>query len=294
MRFIALVLLSAAFGLPATASDTTITYQGQLEANGTPHDGTVNLDFRLFDDADTGQQIGASEEFLGHPVVDGLFRVDLDFGPGAFDGGERWLEIRVNGSPLEERQPVASAPVAQFALDAPDVLTELSCSAGEVPKWSGADWQCAPDDFESSLWSLNGSGVAIFSGNAITDGNHEVSGELHVGNSLAFGDQTPQRTAGPIAKASINSDGSVENAVNVQSVTWNDSAERYEISISGESYYFDEYVTSVTITELDVVRSRLGSGLNRMYVYLFDQAGDQVQGKFQFVTYKLPSGSVEN
>ncbi|WP_376692465.1 hypothetical protein [Wenzhouxiangella sp. EGI_FJ10409] len=293
MRFIAILLLSAVLALPASASDTTITYQGQLQNNGTPHDGTVNLDIRLFDDADAGQQIGATQEFLGHPVVDGLFRVDLDFGPGAFDGGERWLEIRVDGTPLDERQPVATAPVAQFALDAPDVLTELSCNSGEVPKWNGTDWQCAIDEFEPAVWSLDNS-VAVFAGDAVTDGNHEVTGQLDVGEELAFNDQTPQRTAGPIAKGSINSDGSVENAVNVSNVTWNENSERYEISISGEPYYFDEYVTSVTITELDVVRTRLGSGLNRMYVYLYDESGNLVQGKFQFVTYKLPEGSVEN
>lgn len=293
MRFITLLLLSTALGLTASASGATITYQGQLQNNGVPHDGTVNLDIRLFDDADAGQKIGTTQEFLGHPVVDGLFRVDLDFGPDAFDGGERWLEIRVDGTPLDERQRIANAPVAQFALDAPDVLTELSCNAGEVPKWNGADWQCATDEFEPAVWSLDNS-IAVFAGDALTDGNHEVSGQLNVGNELAFDDQTPQRTAGPIAKGSVNSDGSIQNAVNVSNVFWNSSNERYEISISGESYYFDEYVTSVTITETDVVRSRLGSGLNRMYVYLFNDAGEQVQGKFQFVTYKLPNGSVEN
>lgn len=147
MRFIAFMLLWAALGLPGSASGATITYQGQLQNNGVPHDGTVNLDIRLFNDPDAGQQIGATQEFLGHQVVAGLFRVVLDFGPSAFDGGERWLEIRVDGTPLDERQRVASAPIAQYALDAPDVLTELSCNAGEVPKWNGSDWQCASDDW---------------------------------------------------------------------------------------------------------------------------------------------------
>lgn len=293
MRFIAFLLLSATFGLPASASDDTITYQGQLEAGGTPYDGHVNLDFRLFDDADVGQQIGAAEEFLGHPVIDGLFQVDLDFGSGAFDGGERWLEIRVDGTPLDERQRVASAPVAQFALDAPDVLTELSCSTGEVPEWNGTSWQCAPDDFEPSVWSLDGS-VAVFSGNAVTDGDHEVSGELNVGGNLTFGDQTPQRTAGPIAKAFIEEDATIANSVNVDSVTWNASAERYEISLSGESYYYNEYVTSVTIADLDARHSRAGSGNGDLFVYLYDDADNLVQGNFQFVTHKLPNGSVEN
>lgn len=293
MRFFVFLLLSATFGLPASASASTITYQGHLEGNGTPHEGTVNLDFRLFDDADAGQQIGDTEEFLGHPVVDGLFRVDLNFGQGAFDGGGRWLEIRVDGTPLDERQRVASAPVAQFALDAPDVLTELSCNAGEVPEWNGTNWECAPDDFEPSVWSLDGS-VAAFTGNAFTDGDHEVSGELNVGGSLSFGDQTPQQTAGPIAKAFIEDDASIANAVNVDSVTWNASAQRYEITISGESYYYNDYVTSVTIADLDARHSRTGSGNNDLFVYLYDDTGNLVQGNFQFVTYKLPIGSVNN
>jgi N-acetylneuraminic acid mutarotase len=54
-------------------------------------------------------------------VANGLFTVDLDFGPGAFDGNARWLEIRVQGAAdpsfttLAPRTPVRPSPYALLA-----------------------------------------------------------------------------------------------------------------------------------------------------------------------------------
>ena len=98
-------------------TSTAITYQGQLQDGGGPFDGTPGMEFRLYDSLTDGNQIGNAEFFSGVPVEDGLFQVELDFGAGAFDGSERYLEIEVAGTTLEPRQRVASMPVAQFALD---------------------------------------------------------------------------------------------------------------------------------------------------------------------------------
>lgn len=101
---------------PALASNS-ISYQGQLQQQGQPFNGTANLDFRLFDAATSGNQIGPRQDRLGWPVSDGVFQVELDFGMGAFSGSPRFLEIRVNGTLLTPRQPVTATPVALFALD---------------------------------------------------------------------------------------------------------------------------------------------------------------------------------
>ena len=101
-------------------TSTAITYQGQLQDGGGPFDGTPGMEFRLYDSLTDGNQIGNAEFFSGVPVEDGLFQVELDFGAGAFDGSERYLEIEVAGATLEPRQRVASMPVAQFALDGND------------------------------------------------------------------------------------------------------------------------------------------------------------------------------
>jgi hypothetical protein len=112
---IALALLTAS--LPATAQSSTITYQGQLRDDGVPITGTVNLRFQLYDALIDGSPIGSPAQFVGWPVEDGLFQVELDFGAAAFDGGERFLEVEVNGAPLSPRQRVTAVPFALRAAE---------------------------------------------------------------------------------------------------------------------------------------------------------------------------------
>ena len=108
--FFFLVLFLAA---PVVAAP--ISYQGQLQQQGQPFSGTANLDIRLFDAAAGGNQIGPLQERLAWPISDGLFQVDLDFGANAFDGSARFLEVRVNGTPLTPRQAVTATPQALIA-----------------------------------------------------------------------------------------------------------------------------------------------------------------------------------
>ena len=139
----------------------------------------------------------------------------------------------------------------------------------------------------------SGDGLALrASGDTELDGNHETTGDTDLGGELAFSDETPQRTAGPIAKGWINEDGSIENAVNVDSAEWNSGEERYRIKITDETYWFDEYVTVVTPLSTEAPRSRITSNAGDLIVEFID-AGENVQTGFQFVTYELPSGAVQ-
>lgn len=107
------------------------TYQGQLKAGGQPANGTYDFIFELLNSAADGNLIGQQDPVSGVQVVDGLFTVELnsagEFGPGAFDGEARWLQIRVkeeNGfsyEALAPRQPVCAAPVAGVAMRVPGI-----------------------------------------------------------------------------------------------------------------------------------------------------------------------------
>ena len=106
----------------ATAQSTAFTYQGNLNASGTPATGTYQFTFTLFDAATSGTQIGAPIQ-QSIDVVNGLFTTDLDFG-SVFVGQQYWLEVRVGTTLVTEqtlagRQPVNAVPVAQYALDSP-------------------------------------------------------------------------------------------------------------------------------------------------------------------------------
>jgi hypothetical protein len=98
---------------------TGFTYQGRLTDGGSPADGEYDFEFRLYDDPDTGAQVGDTVTVGAKTVTDGLFTVELDFGSGAFTGEARYLEIGVrpggsNGAytTLSPRQALTPAPYA--------------------------------------------------------------------------------------------------------------------------------------------------------------------------------------
>lgn len=99
---------------PAAVQIPDFSYQGRLERNGQLVDGSANLVFTLWDAPSGGNQIGSAITENAYPVVGGLFTINLAF-PGAFAGEQRYLEVSVDGTVLP-RQPVATAPVAQYAL----------------------------------------------------------------------------------------------------------------------------------------------------------------------------------
>jgi hypothetical protein len=116
LRFVfGLLLFVAGAGAAAASVAYAFTYQGRLSIDGAPASGPVDLEFRLWDAADGGNQVGVP---VVHPdvlVADGLFTVSLDFGV-PFGAAPRWIEVRADGETLAPRQPVTTAPVAQFAL----------------------------------------------------------------------------------------------------------------------------------------------------------------------------------
>ena len=114
----------------AAALGTGFTYQGQLKQSGSPVNGTVDLDFTLWNDpaaTDPGNQIGSVQSIAAVSVSSGLFTVQLngggEFGASAFNGEQRWLQISVNGTPLSPRQELTAAPNALFALNTATATT---------------------------------------------------------------------------------------------------------------------------------------------------------------------------
>lgn len=123
-----LVLLIAwtlTLAAPARAASpgTGFTYQGHLADAGQPAHGAYDLRFTLFNAATAGQTVGAALSLSGVGVTNGLFTVTLDFGPAAFDGNARWLEIAVRHAgtgqaftTLAPRQAITPAPYALYAM----------------------------------------------------------------------------------------------------------------------------------------------------------------------------------
>ncbi len=117
---------------PSTSVPNTFAFQGQIRQNNAPVNGTCDLRFTLYDDPQSGSDVGGGPQTLtGQQVSDGLFTVNLSFGD-AFTGGDRWLKTEVRcpsgaGSfvALSPRQHITAAPYA-FGLRLPFVANFAS------------------------------------------------------------------------------------------------------------------------------------------------------------------------
>ena len=157
---------------------------------------------------------------------------------------------------------------------------------------SSDGWGVLAMDTSGEALALRASGDTELSGDTLVDGDHETTGDTELGGELEFADATPQRTAGPIAKGYINADGTIENAVNVDSAEWHSGEERYRINLTNEYYFFNEYAT--TVTPVQDCTFRITSNGGDMAIEFRDDEGDLIQTMFQFVTHKLPNGVVTN
>src|ERR1041384_7723685 len=104
------------------AQGTVFTYQGRLNENGSPASGDYDMQFKLYDAAEGGNQVSFTLQVSPLTVSTGLFTASLTFGGSAFGGGSRWLEISVRRSGtsnsfsvLSPRQPLTPTPYAMFA-----------------------------------------------------------------------------------------------------------------------------------------------------------------------------------
>src|SRR5688572_21213522 len=113
-RFLS-IAITGIFAVCVQAQSTEFTYQGILNDGATPANGNYDLEFRLYDAAVDGTQIGATASRPNIAIVDGLVSETLDFGSG-FPGADRFLEIRIRNTGgggftiLDPRQKVASSP----------------------------------------------------------------------------------------------------------------------------------------------------------------------------------------
>lgn len=109
---LSVLLYSVVAAGPAHAQGTAFTYQGELKDNGGLANGAYDMDFSLWDAVSAGSQIGSTVMVDGVQVNEGKFAVELDFGASAFDNGNRWLEIAVDGFMLDPRQKITRSPYA--------------------------------------------------------------------------------------------------------------------------------------------------------------------------------------
>jgi trimeric autotransporter adhesin len=162
--FVALAL--SAGSIPALAQGTAIHYQGQLTDTGSLANGSYDFRFELFDAGSGGSPVGVPLTNTAVSVSNGLFAVELDFGPGVFPGADRWLELGVRKvapnafTTLTPRQKLTAVP---YAITASQVT-------GLLPSGGLAGTYGSMVNFNNPGNSFAGNGAGLTNVSAVTIG----------------------------------------------------------------------------------------------------------------------------
>ncbi len=124
-----LIATLSTLALPALAAP--FTYQGSLQDEGLPANGTYDIRFQLYDAQSGGSQLGATINYNDVQVTDGTFQVEIDFN-NTFDESDAYLNIQVRDgdstgtyTTLLPRSPITATPKAHFADTAASVENPL-------------------------------------------------------------------------------------------------------------------------------------------------------------------------
>ena len=120
----ATLVAAAAFRGAGQPLDSTFNYQGQLRNAGQLVNGNVDVRFTLWDSDVAGSQIGTANSFNNYPLADGRFALGLNFGAGAFNGDQRWVQVEFRNPAgagqyltLAPRDKILATPYALYALN---------------------------------------------------------------------------------------------------------------------------------------------------------------------------------
>ncbi len=179
----------------ALAQGTAFTYQGRLNVNGAPANGSYDFQFRLASNPLANNYIGNAYLTNGIAVSNGLFTATLDFGPGIFTGSNYWLEVdvRTNGagsytalSPLQALTPTPYAIMANAASNLLGVLPAGQIS-GTIASAALPASPIFPGVVTADMFSGNGANVTNV--NAATLGGLSAANFWQLGGNNVAGGQ---------------------------------------------------------------------------------------------------------
>ncbi len=285
--FAALLLSSFVVGSIAAQAPSTITYQGKLVniTNGDPITTATSVVFGLYSDDQGGLAIW-SETHSITPSEGGIFTIELGGTASlatVLNGSKRYLGLKFGAdTEMSPRQLITSTAYAYSA--------EKAGLATTVPDGSIDGVKLDYNAVTTSKIATGGVTVSDIASGAVTTDKIATGG---VGSTdIASGAVTSTKLATdikallPIAMGWISTSGTVGASSGNISCFWNAVNTRYEIMITGHSYYYNTYVTVVTPWS-GALTAQVGSSGGKMLITFNNTAGTAVQaGGFQFVTYK--------
>ena len=142
-RLLHAVLLTLTGAALAQSVTPVFTYQGRLNYNGSPANGSYDLRFELYSAATGGAPIGAPVVLPAQIITGGLFSADLNFGGATvFNGTAYWLAVSAKPAgtatsvPVPGRAAIRTTPYSIYSLSAAAVkdgaITSSSLANGAV------------------------------------------------------------------------------------------------------------------------------------------------------------------
>ena len=135
----------------------------------------------------------------------------------------------------------------------------------------------------------NGAGPALRASATGSGLAGDINGDLEVSGDILKNYTTgTSNRAVPIAYGYIKSDGTIGKATPNVTSAWSAANNRYEITIAGENYLFDRYVTVATANwqmATSVMPMVYGEG-GKLIIYLYTAAHNLIPGPFYFITFK--------
>ena len=204
---------------------TAFTYQGRLNANGSPANSLYDIRFAIYDEAANGNVVSGVLTNAATPVTNGLFTVTLDFGSGVFTGNPRWLElgVRPNGggdfTTLAPRQPLTPTPYAIFANTANTANTASNVSGtisasqltGTIPA-SQLSGTVGNGQLASSSITVN-AGTGLSGGGAVLLGGSTTLNNAGVLSLTGNGDITVSAASGAVTLGDTASSANTANTI---------------------------------------------------------------------------------
>jgi hypothetical protein len=221
---ILLVVLLCVFSGAAFAQGNAFSFQGRLNDGANPANGRYDLQFKLFDAALGGTQIGPTVERPSTTLINGVFSVTLDFGAQAFlNPNSIFIEIAVKpfGSqnvltilgPRQQLTVVPFASRAQNATNADDSQNSArlgGVAAGEYITRTGGGTDFIRNSTTTQTNSnFNISGAGVINGNLtvggtqLVAGNQVVTGSSSVASLFSGSDVRQPRGSNGLAKAML-------------------------------------------------------------------------------------------
>jgi Chaperone of endosialidase len=158
-------------------TDTTFTYEGELQEAGAPANGSFTLDFSLFDALIGGAQVGSTVTIAAQAVSDGLFSSPLDFGVQDYSGTPYWLEIVVDGTTLSPRQAITATP---YSIQTRGLFVDEGNKIGIGTSSPLAELHVVADELSQSLDAIHGAKTGIGTGYGVRGSSESSVGGIGV------------------------------------------------------------------------------------------------------------------